>query len=79
LNKIVLKKTTSAIFLAIVLVVGTIALSFPLFIVGTAQATSDRDNDYDNDDKNHMEKIKMMNQETMIMTTIMMTRIIWKR
>jgi hypothetical protein len=60
LNKIVLRKTTSAIFLAIVLVVGTIALSFPLFIVGTAQATSDHDKDYDNDDKNHMEKIKMM-------------------
>jgi hypothetical protein len=48
LNKIVSTKTTSAIFLAIVLVLGTIALTIPSFSV-EAQATSDRDNDYDND------------------------------
>ena len=51
LNKKVLTKQTSAVFLAIVLVTGTIALAFPSFIVGAAQATSDRDKNYDNDDK----------------------------
>jgi hypothetical protein len=48
LNKIVSTKRTSAIFLAIVLVLGTIALTIPSFSV-EAQATKDRDNDYDND------------------------------
>jgi hypothetical protein len=50
LNKIVSIKETSAIFLAIVLVAGTIALTVPSFSV-EAQATSDRENDYDYDDK----------------------------
>ena len=50
MTKRVLRKTTSAIFLAIVLVAGTITLMYPSFIVG-AQATSDREKDYDNDDK----------------------------
>jgi len=50
LNKIVSIKETSAIFLAIVLVVGTIALAVPSFSV-EAQATSDRDKDYYNDDR----------------------------
>jgi hypothetical protein len=50
LTKIVLKKETSAIFLAIVLVLGTIALTVPSFSVET-QATSDRERDYDYDDK----------------------------
>ena len=49
-NKILSTKKTSAIFLAIVLVTGTIALSSPSFIVETAQATSDHDKDYDDDD-----------------------------
>jgi hypothetical protein len=40
----------SAAFLAIVLVTGTITLAFPSFIVGTAQASSDRERDRDNDD-----------------------------
>jgi hypothetical protein len=48
LNKIVSIKETSAIFLAIVLVLGTIALTVPSFSV-EAQATSDREKDYDND------------------------------
>jgi hypothetical protein len=47
LTKIVLRKTTSAIFLAIVLVLGTITLMHPSFIVG-AQAESDDDNESDN-------------------------------
>jgi hypothetical protein len=51
LNKIVLSKRTSAIFLAIVLVVGTFALTGPTFTIN-AQATSDREKDYDNDDYN---------------------------
>jgi hypothetical protein len=52
LNKIVLIKKTSAIFLAIVLVAGTIALSFPSFMIGAAYASSDREKDHDdNDDK----------------------------
>jgi hypothetical protein len=37
-NKIVSRKKSSAIFLAIVLVIGTFALSFSSFMVGTAQA-----------------------------------------
>jgi hypothetical protein len=40
-NKIVSTKKTSAIFLAIVLVAGTIALSFPSFMVGDVQAQRD--------------------------------------
>jgi len=48
LNKIVSIKTTSAIFLAIVLVTGTIALSIPSFMIGAAQASSDREKDHDN-------------------------------
>ena len=48
MTKIVSIKETSAIFLAIVLVLGTIALTFPSFSV-EAQATSDREKDYDND------------------------------
>jgi hypothetical protein len=57
LTKIDLKKETSAIFLAIVLVLGTIALTVPSFSV-EAQATSDREKDYDNDyeDKNSYDK-----------------------
>ncbi|HJU60090.1 MAG TPA: hypothetical protein VJ583_10090 [Nitrososphaeraceae archaeon] len=35
-NKIVSTKRISAIFLAIVLVAGTIALSFPSFLIGSA-------------------------------------------
>ena len=46
MNKIVSIKETSAIFLAIVLVLGTIALTIPSFSV-EAQATSDREKDYD--------------------------------
>ncbi len=49
LTKIVLKKETSAIFIAIVLVLGTIATVNPSFIAG-AQATSDREKDYDHDE-----------------------------
>ena len=41
MNKIVSTKKTSAIFLAIVLVAGTIALSFPSFMVGDVQAQRD--------------------------------------
>jgi hypothetical protein len=37
-SKIVLSKRTSAIFLAIVLIAGTIALSFASFMIGSAQA-----------------------------------------
>jgi hypothetical protein len=48
LNKKVLIKETGAIFLAIVLVLGTIALTVPSFSV-EAQATSDREKDYNND------------------------------
>jgi len=51
LTKKLLIKTTSAIFLAIVLVTGTIALSIPSFMIGAAQASSDREKDHDNDDK----------------------------
>jgi hypothetical protein len=49
LNKIVLTKKTSAIFLAIVLVTGTIALAFPSFMIGAAQALPyyGQDNNYD--------------------------------
>ena len=50
LNKIVSIKETSAIFLAIVLVLGTIALALPSFSV-EAQATSDREKDYYNDEE----------------------------
>ena len=50
MTKIVLKKKTSAIFLTIVLVLGTIALTASSFSV-EAQATSDREKDYDHDDK----------------------------
>ena len=49
-NKKVLTKKTSAIFLAIVLVTGTIALTGPTFIV-EVQTTSDRDKHYDDDNK----------------------------
>jgi len=55
LTKIVLKKETSAIFLVIILVLGTIALTLPSFSVD-AQATKDRDNDYDKDKKDSYEK-----------------------
>jgi hypothetical protein len=52
LTKKILIKTTSAIFLAIVLVLGTFALSIPSFMIGAAaQASSDRDKNYDEDDK----------------------------
>ena len=44
-NKIVSRKTTSAVFLAIVLLTGTIALSAPSFMIGSAQAQSYYDND----------------------------------
>jgi hypothetical protein len=50
LTKKVLKKEASAIFIAIVLVLGTIALTLPSFSV-EAQATKIRDNDYENDDQ----------------------------
>ncbi|MGE0242647.1 MAG: hypothetical protein AB7F53_04580 [Nitrososphaeraceae archaeon] len=50
MNNIVFIKRTSAIFLAIVLVLGTIALAVPSFMI-TAQATSDREKDYDNDEE----------------------------
>jgi hypothetical protein len=50
LTKKVSIKMTSAIFLAFVLVVGTFALSILSFSV-EAQATSDREKDYDNDKK----------------------------
>jgi len=49
LNKLVSIKETGGIFLAIVLVLGTIAAVTPSFIVG-AQATSDREKDYDHDE-----------------------------
>jgi len=49
LNKIVLRKTTSAMFLAIVLVLGTIAFTAPSFMTN-AHATSDHERDYDNDE-----------------------------
>ena len=49
MNKKALKKETSAIFLGIVLVLGTIALTVPSFSV-EAQATSDRQMDYDHDE-----------------------------
>jgi hypothetical protein len=45
LNKIVSTKKTSAIFLGIVLVAGTIALSSPSFIVGDVQAQRDYEMD----------------------------------
>jgi hypothetical protein len=38
LNKIILRKTNNAIFLAAILVAGTITAFFPSFMVGTAQA-----------------------------------------
>jgi hypothetical protein len=57
LTKIVSIKETSAIFLAIVLVLGTIALAVPSFSV-EAQATSDREKDYDNDKKDRDYKSK---------------------
>ena len=50
MNNIVFIKRTGAIFLAIVLVLGTIALAVPSFMI-TAQATSDREKDYDNDEE----------------------------
>jgi uncharacterized protein YxeA len=56
LNKIISTKTTSAIFLAIVLIAGTIALSPTFFMVGTAQATSDHEKDYDKYDKKSYEQ-----------------------
>ena len=46
MNKIVSIKNTSAIFLAIVLIAGTIALSPTFFMVETAQASSDHEKDY---------------------------------
>ncbi len=56
LNKIVSIRETSAIFLAIVLVLGTIALAVPSFSV-EAQATSDREKDYDGyEDKKSYDK-----------------------
>ena len=58
MTKIVLTKTTSAIFLAIVLVAGTIALSPTSFMVGTVQATSDHEKDYDKNDKKSYTKVK---------------------
>ena len=51
MNKIVSIKNTSAIFLAIVLIAGTIALSPTFFMVGTAQASSNDEKDYDKYDK----------------------------
>ena len=56
MNKIISTKTTSAIFLAIVLIAGTIALSPTFFMVGTAQATSDHEKDYDKYDKKSYEQ-----------------------
>ena len=57
MNKIVSIKNTSAIFLAIVLIAGTIALFPTFFMVGTAQATSDHEKDYDKyDDRKSYEK-----------------------
>ena len=51
MSKILLTKKSSAIFLAIVLIAGTIALSPTFFMVGTAQASSDDEKDYDKYDK----------------------------
>src|SRR5215217_3073851 len=42
----------SAVFLATVLLAGTIAVSSPSFIVGAAQATSDHDKNYNDNDDN---------------------------
>ena len=50
LNKIVLTKKTSAIFLAIVLVLGTITFADPAFMTNV-QATSDREKNYDIDEE----------------------------
>jgi hypothetical protein len=50
LNKIFSLKS-NAIFLAIVIVTGTIALTVPSFMIGAAQASSDRENDHDEDDE----------------------------
>jgi hypothetical protein len=63
LNKIVSIKKTSAIFLAIVLVTGTIALAVQSFSV-EAQATSDREKDYDNDEKDSYGKDRDRNDES---------------
>jgi hypothetical protein len=54
-NKIVSRKNTSAIFLAIVLVAGTIALSSPSFMVGDVQAQRDygMDKKYNNYEQNY--------------------------
>jgi hypothetical protein len=56
LNNIVLKKRTNAMFLAIVLVAGTITLSPASFMVGKAQATSDHEKNYDKYDKKSYRK-----------------------
>jgi hypothetical protein len=50
LNKIVLRKTASSIFLAIVLVLGTITFADPAFMTNV-QATSDREKNYDNEEE----------------------------
>lgn len=53
-NKIILRKTTSAIFLAVILVIGTITLSNPSFMMADAQpelyyGMDDRNSDYKQD------------------------------
>ena len=50
MNNIVFIKRNSALFLAIVLVTGTITLIDPTFMTNV-QATSDREKDYDNDEE----------------------------
>jgi hypothetical protein len=52
MSKIISKKRTSAIFLAIVLVAGILTLSFPSFIVG-AQAESEDDELYNDNKKSY--------------------------
>ena len=51
MSKIISTKKSSAISLAIVLMAGTIALFPTFFMVGTAQATSDHEKDYDKYDR----------------------------
>ena len=56
MNKIIIAKRNSAIFLAIVLVAGIIALSSPSFMITSTQATSDHEKDNDDDDRKSYEK-----------------------
>ena len=75
MTKIILKKITSAIFLAIVLIVGTLAAISPSFMIGAHAQQYVMDQRYNNYEqiwneqlmtRNHMEKTTVMTNPSIV-------------